>query len=561
MGRAGRYALLGALVVLILYPASILLYLTFWSATPGAPGHFTLRWFHDAFTAPGFDRVLINTAVFALVKAALAAAIGGGLAFLVARTDLPARRTVAVLAAAPFFVPAILTALAWAIIANPKTGMIPGLNVYSIEGMIFQATPITAAMFFLLTVGAFGALNSEMEEAAQLCGATRLTILRTIVVPMVAPALTGAAILSVIRGLENFETPYLLGSPGGVFVLSTEIYRYVRLDTPPEPGNAGALSLGILALTCVLMLWQWKYLAHRSFVTVTGRATMNRPIALGRWRGPLFALVVIYVGLTLGVPLAFLVASSFTSVFGVFSPSYLTTNNWSALLRNAPLWRAYVATLVVAFASGGIGVVVAGFVAYIRVRSSWWGGKVMDALTWIPWAMPGLVLALAFLWAAILMPSAINIYGTVQLLIVAFVVSSLPVGVRVMFGNIVQISPQLEEAARVSGASSGRAVREIVVPMLGLGALGAWVIIAYGIIGNLTLPVLLSAPGTELLSTQLLQIYSQGQTSQAAALAIVMLLTMAAVLAAAAIVRNAWRSYGRATVQVPPNETSPLPLV
>jgi hypothetical protein len=121
------------------------------------------------------------------------------------------------------------------------------LNVYTIEGMIFQATPITAAMFFLLTVGAFSALNSEMEEAALLCGATRLTILRTIVVPIMAPALTGAAILSVIRGMENFETPFLLGNPGGVFVLSTEIYRYLRLDTPPEPGNAGALSLAILA--------------------------------------------------------------------------------------------------------------------------------------------------------------------------------------------------------------------------------------------------------------------------------------------------------------------------
>jgi iron(III) transport system permease protein len=220
----------------------------------------------------------------------------------------------------------------------------------------------------------------------------------------------------------------------------------------------------------------------------------------------------------------------------------LTTQNWSAVLHNGDLWRAYGLTIAIAFASGGIAVIVAGIVAYIRVRSSWWGGKAMDALTWIPWAMPGLVLALAFLWASILMPAAINIYGTVQLLIVAFVVSSLPVGVRVMFGNIAQIGPQLEEAARVSGATSARAVRDIVVPMLGLGALGAWVIIAYGIIGNLTLPVLLSAPGTELLSVQLLEIYSYGHTSQAAALAIIILLTMAALMILLGTINRARRA-------------------
>lgn len=542
LGHVARYGLLGALVLVILYPTAILFCLAFWSASPGAPGHFTLRWFHDAFTAPGFGRVLLNTAVFALVKAALAAVIGGGFAFLVARTDLPARRTVSALVAAPFFVPAILTALAWSIIANPKTGMIPGLNVYTIAGMIFQATPITAAMFFLLTVGAFRALNSEMEEAALLCGATRLAVLRKIVVPIMAPALTGAAILSVIRGIESFETPFLLGSPGRVFVLSTEIYRYLQLDTPPEPGKAGALSLAILALTIAAMLWQWKYLAGRSYVTVSGRGPGNRPFRLGRWRRPLFALALCYVGLTLGVPLLFLVASSFTSVFGAFSARYLTMENWSAVLHDGELWRAYGATIVVAFASGGLAVIVAGIVAYIRVRSSWWGGRAMDALTWIPWAMPGLVLALAFLWASILMPAAINIYGTLQLLIIAFTVSSLPVGVRVMFGNIAQIGPQLEEAARVSGATAARAVRDIVIPMLGLGALGAWVIIAYGIIGNLTLPVLLSAPGTELLSVQLLEIYSYGHTSQAAALAIVILFTMAALMAVVGTIDRARRA-------------------
>ena len=134
-----------------------------------------------------------------------------------------------------------------------------------------------------------------------------------------APALTGAAILSVIRGMEKSrETPFLLGNPGGVFVLSTEIYRYLRLDTPPEPGNAGALALAILVLTIALMLWQWKYLAGRSYVTVSGRGPGNRPFGLGRWRWPLFALALCYIGLALGVPLLFLLASSFTSVFGVF---------------------------------------------------------------------------------------------------------------------------------------------------------------------------------------------------------------------------------------------------
>ena len=540
-GRLGRYALLGALLLVILYPTAILVYLAFWSSPPGTPGVPTLQRFHDAFTAPGFDRSVVNTAIFAITKAALAAFIGGGLAFLVARTDLPARRTVTALVAAPFFVPALLTALAWSIIANPKTGMLnewlmhlglsgPLLNIYTIEGMIFQATPITAAMFFLLTLGAFKALNPEMEEAAQICGASRLTMIRTVVIPIMAPALTGAAILSLIRGMEAFETPYFLGSPGGIFVLSTEIYRYLVLDTPPEPGNAGAISMSILAVTFLVMLLQWKVLAKRSYVTESGRAAGTKVMALGRWRRPIFACILVYIALALGVPLIFLVAGSFTSVFGVFSAAYITTNNWTAVLQNARLWHAYFETLLVAFAAGGIAVLVSGIIAYIRIRTKWWGGKVMDALTWIPWATPGLVLGLGFLWAAILMPTAVNIYGTLQLLIIAFVVTSLPVGARVMYGSISQIGPQLEEAARICGAGPARALYDVVFRMVRIGALGAWAVIAYAIVGNLTLPVLLSAPGTELLSLQLLQIYSRGSTAQAAVLAIIILVTMGALL-------------------------------
>lgn len=333
-GRIGRYALLGALLLVILYPAAILVYLAFWSSPPGTPGVPTLQRFHDAFTAPGFGRSVVNTAIFAVTKAALAAVIGGGLAFLVARTDLPARRTVTALVAAPFFVPSLLTALAWSIIANPKTGMLnewlmhlglsgPLLNVYTIQGMIFQATPITAAMFFLLTLGAFKSLNPEMEEAAQICGASRLTMIRTVVIPIMAPALTGAAILSLIRGMEAFETPYFLGSPGGIFVLSTEIYRYLVLDTPPEPGNAGAISMSILAVTLFVMLLQWKVLGRKSYATESGRAGSGKVHRLGRWHRPIFACVILYVVLALGVPLVFLVAGSFTSVFGVFSAAYL----------------------------------------------------------------------------------------------------------------------------------------------------------------------------------------------------------------------------------------------
>lgn len=540
-GSFGRYALLGVLVLVVLYPTAILVYLALWNSPPSAPGAPSLHHFHDTFTSPGFGRAVVNTAVFAVAKAVCAALIGGGIAFLVARTDLPARRTVTALVAAPFFVPALLTALAWSIIANPTTGMLnqwiahlgwrgPALNVYTMEGMVFQATPITAAMFFLLTLGAFKALDPEMEEAAHICGASRLTMIRTVVIPIMAPALTGAAILSLIRGMEAFETPYFLGSPGGIFVLSTEIYRYLVLDTPPEPGNAGAISMTILAVTLFVMLLQWKVLANRSYVTESGRGARTKLIGLGRWRAPIFAAILIYIALALVVPLIFLVAGSFTSVFGVFSATYITTGNWSAVLQSRSLWNAYFETLLVAFGAGGIAVLVSGIVAYIRIRSRWWGGNVMEALTWIPWATPGLVLGLGFLWAAILMPSAINIYGTLQLLIIAFVVMSLPVGVRVMYGSINQIGPQLEEAARICGAGPARARYDVIVRMVRVGALAAWAVIAYAIVGNLTLPVLLSAPGTELLSVQLLQIYSRGSTAQAAVLAIIILVTMGVLL-------------------------------
>lgn len=553
-GPIGRYGLLLIVAVCVLYPVGMLVYGAFSTAPPGVPGSFTLQWFRDAYTTPGFFGVFYNSFVYSGVKLAFATVIGAGLAFLVSRTDMPGRRFVELMAPVPFFLPNILTAIAYAMLANPRNGLInqwartlfgidgPIVNIYSMGGMIFHATFGTSALVYLLTIGAFKSLGSETEEAARVAGASRSVVIRTIVTPMVLPALSGAVLLMFIRGLESFESPLLLGRPAGIYVFSTEIYRYLAYSSPVRYGSATAVALVLVGLTLLLTLAQWRLVGRKSYVSVGGRGHATTRMRLGGWRWAAVGGVALYLLFGVVLPVAVLVAGSFSQLFGQFVIDGWTLHHWSNVAGNSLIRRSFRNTMVIAFVAGGMCVAIAGLIGYIRARTRWWGGKALDLLSWLPWTLPGLVLSLGFLWAAIFMPTSINLYGTTTLLMIAFVVNGLPLGARIMSGTIVQISPELEEAARTSGATWGQSFRHVTLRLVRVGFVAGWVVIAYGVIGNLSLPALLSAPGTEVLSVALLRLWSEGGSTSA--VSVVAVIVLISVLALTALERSLRREEG-----------------
>ncbi|MBV8850059.1 MAG: iron ABC transporter permease, partial [Methylobacteriaceae bacterium] len=270
------------LAFLSVYPLSMLLYGSLHSTPPGMAGEFNLDGYRDV-VAPQNLLVLLNTIGIALAKTIPSICLAILLAWILARTDTPFRGALEVLVTLPFFIPPILTAMAWGMLGNPQVGLLnqvwqwasgstsPLINVYSYGGVIWHMMQYSVPFLFLLIVDAFRAMDPSLEEASRMCGASRLRTFRGITLQLMLPVLTSAAILSFIRGIENFESPLFFGTPAGIRVITTDIYDSINQRSPPQYQYATAMSFAILALMFLLVLLQWVILRGRSFTTVSGK--------------------------------------------------------------------------------------------------------------------------------------------------------------------------------------------------------------------------------------------------------------------------------------------------
>ena len=540
LATLSRWLLFAATALMVLYPVSWLVRGSLWSSRPGADGFLTLA--HYARTFGNLDTwgLLVNSLHISGAKSLLACIIGIFLAWLVARTDVPLRGWIEVLAPLPFFIPGLLSAMAWAILANPSNGLLNTLlaavfgldkgplNVYSSGGMAFVMALSSSAFVYLLVLGAMRNMDTGLEESARLSGAGGLQTFFTITLPLLLPALSGAAVLTFISGLESFETPIILGTPGKVFVFTNEIYYHIRWTTPPAYGAAMTLAVLLTILMLLMVLFQWRLLGRNSYTTVTGRGYQPPPIPLGRWSWPALALVALYLLFALVLPIGLIIVTSFFSVFGFFSWQTLTLENYLGVFRDHQFARALVNTIILAVGGGLLTMLLSGLVAYVLVRTRFALRRVLELITWLPWALQGIVLSLAMLWAYIRLP--IPIYGTVWVLLLAYVTHGLPLGVRTMSGVLVQVSPELEESARLSGASWQRTFVDVVLALVRPGFVAGWFLLGYLFMRQLSIAVMLYGPGSEVLSMLSLRAWERGVGGQAAAIATIMLLIMVAFL-------------------------------
>jgi iron(III) transport system permease protein len=370
---------------------------------------------------------------------------------------------------------------------------------------------------FLLLYPAFLNMDPALEEAAQVSGANRLTLLRHVTLPLLAPAILAAAALSSVVGMESFEVEQLLGTPAGIFVFTTRIYDLLYFRETTQFGAASALSMVLLAFTLVLLLLQRRILAGQSFVTVSGKGYRARHVDLGRWRWPAFFVAAAYLLISGIVPFVVLLLNSLMQVSGFIDLQMLTTRGWAKAISSPQLVTSIQNTVVVGLLTATLGVVVAALAAYTVARMRWYGRTLMDAMLWLPIAVPGMVLALGFLWAFVGLP----IYKTLWVLVLAFLIRGLPTSSRFFTSTMVQVGAELEEAARVHGASWTTTALRIWRPILQPAILGAWIYIFVIGVRTLDSALLLTGPGSEVLSVSIFQQASRGDNVVASALAIV----------------------------------------
>jgi iron(III) transport system permease protein len=532
LALTGLVALLGFLT---LYPMAMLLYGSVHSTPPGEAGEFNLAGYR-AIVTPENLKLLFDTVMLSLVKTVIAMVLAILLAWIVARTDTPARASLEVLITLPFFIPPVLTAMAWGMLGNPQVGVInlawkwltgaetPIVNVYSYGGVVWHMIQYSTPFLFLFIVDAFRAMDPALEESSRMSGATRWQTFRSITLKLLLPVTTSAFLLSFIRGIESFESPLFFGTPAGITVLTTEIYHAIHHRATPNYQYATALAFCVMALMFVLILWQWRVLGNRRFDTVTGKGYAPNVTKLGPWRWVTFGICVLFFIVTVALPVGQLLIGSFFKFFGFYQLDMLTLEHYRNVLANDEFWRAFRNTMSLGLMGATATMVLGGLVAYVTARTTWRGRRLIEILAWLPWMMPGMVLGVGFLWGFAMLPGPIPIYGTIWALLLAYLTLGTPIAVRIMAGAYAQLSYDLEECSRVHGATWWQTMWRILIALAWPSFAVGWVLTFFGIMRELSASILLYAVGSEVLSVVLLKLWTNGRAEEVSVIGLMMML-------------------------------------
>lgn len=526
VGYAGLFVLL---FVLLIWPLMMLTIGAFKSNSPLQPGgEWTLDGFVDMWIDINATGALTNSLIFAVLTTIFGVTIAIVLAFLSERTDSPFRTliTPAVLVCAA--TSTVFYAIGYSLLGNQHTGILNSIirsitgvrgfiNIESWPGLVFVDSLHSAAFLYLFLVGPFRALDRSHEEAALAAGASRLQTLWTINARLLTPILSSVVLIGLVTGLKSFSIPLILGSHADLSFLTVRILRTLQLYQPPRYSEASALALALTVVIVILLIVQHRVIGRRAYVTVTGKSyRQTRWSLVGSWRWAAGAFVVSYVLLGVVLPLGAIVFSSFLPFPGVYRSFGL--QNYYALFANPEMKDVLFTTAFATFFGGLAGVTLAFVVAYATHRANPLLAGVLRGSTLLQLAMPGIVGSLALIWAVAAVPVVRQIYGTVWLLLIAFIIGVLTVSVQIASGAVRQVSRELEEAAQVSGASRLRVIFGITARLLLPSLMFAWFLAAIMIVGDLDAPLLLSSAGTRTVSIQIYRLFDGTQESQAAAL-------------------------------------------
>jgi len=539
-----KWLVLGACVIAVAYLAVIPLGFLLWQSfftphTAAKPAEFTLENYAAAYTSAQTARLFVNSLVFAAGTAAFSLVVGTVLAWMNERTNTPFKRLFFGLALVPLIIPGILFTISWIMLASPKIGIFNLLlqrwlgtdtvffNVYTMWGMIWVDGLHYSPMAFLLMTAAFRSMDPALEESAAMSGASLGQIVCRITLALSWPAIFATMLILFVRAIESFEVPALLGMPGGVFVFTSAIYEAIH-RYPSRIGLAAAYGVTLLLITSAGIYFQSRLSAsgHR-YSTVTGKGYRPRTIDLGRWRYLAAAIFVAYFLLIVAAPLLVLLWSSvqkFYSVPSMAALKNLTLEPYRVILDHPTFARALWNSLLLCVGSATIIMLVTAVICWIVVKTKIPGRWLLDNLASLPIVFPGLVLGLSIM--VFYLNVDIGIYGTIWILLLAYVTRFMPYGIRYNTASMMQIHKELEESAAMSGASWGSTFVRVVLPLLKPGLLAGWIYIAIVSLRELSSSILLYSPGTEVVSILIWELWENGQYVELSALGVMLIVLL-----------------------------------
>lgn len=522
------------LVVLVVLPIMSLFVSSMW----GDKG-LTFENFEEAVSGRLYFRALQNSLILGAWTGLFSLIIGLPMAWAVSRTNVPMKPLIRLTANLSYLSPPFLTAIAFVNLFSPNAGIInvffrdvmgmPWMtfNVFSMAGLVLVTVMHTFPFVYLLASSALESVDASYEEAAQILGAGKLRTALTITMPLVTPAILAGTLLAFVNAIALFGSQAIIGLPARIFTLPTRIYSL--FDYPPQYGLASALSLIFILITVAALWLQRSFLARRSYVTLGGKGARLEMMDLGPFRWVLFGLVFIIFIISIVLPYSTLIAVSLSKSWGLEFWKNLTLANYRYILFEYDVTqRAIMNSLLLATIAATVAVFVGAILAWIDLRTELPGRKLLDYAALIPLGLPGIVMAVALIqfWLATPLP----IYGTLLILLLAYVARYIPLGVRAANAALSQVDGSLEESARVLGATWGQTLRAITLPLMRPGLFAGWLLVFVPVIQELSASILLFSSSSITLAVAVYNLYETGATEAVAALAMVNMVIISAAL-------------------------------
>jgi ABC-type Fe3+ transport system, permease component len=523
-------------------PLLMLLYGSIRSAPIGEPGAtYTIQNYVKAYFDKEFYLLLLNSVYYALGTCTLTFLIGTFLAWVSERTNTPLKKLFVVMSLIPFIIPGILSTISWILLLSPKIGLInivvkdilrlesAPFNVYSMWGMIWAESIHLYPLVFLLMSAAFRNMDTSLEEAALASGSSTFQTFCHVTLPLMRPAMFSLLLINFVRGIEAFEVPALIGVPAKISVFTTKIFLAIH-QFPSDFGLAGAYAVTLLAISTVGVLLYGKLTRKEErYATVTGKGYRPRVIDLGSWKYLTLGISFLIFFLAVILPVFVLLWSSFIPYYGVPSRELMAKMTWAnyQYIISYPLaLTAFKNSFYLSVGSATLVMLLTSVIAWITVKTRLPGRAFLDNMTFIPIAMPGIVLGVSLIWVYLTLP--IPIYGTIWVLLLAYLTKFMPYGIRAASASMIQINKELEEASLTAGGTWFQTFRKVVLPLLMPGFTAGWIYISIIALRELSTSILLYSYNSTVLSIMAFDLWEGGQYTYVCALGVLMVLLLIA---------------------------------
>ena len=519
---------------LVIFEVIPLSYLLIRSLFP--KGSFSLESFKRVYTYDLNWTALINTLVISGLTTLFGVILAFPLAFLVGRTDMYGKKFFRTLFVTTYMVPPYVGAMAWLRLLNPNAGVLnkflmqifnlpkAPFNIYTVGGIVWVLTCFYYPYAFITISRAMEKMDPSLEEASKISGASPLKTLMTITIPMMTPSIIAAGLLVFVASASAFGIPSIIGAPGQIYTVTTRIIDFVHIGSDEGLNDAMVLAVFLMVIANIVLYITTFVIGKRQYITMSGKSTRPNIVELEKWRMPITIIISIFSFFVVILPFVTVALTSFTVNMGKpISLSNMSMSAWNKVFSRASILSSTKNSIIAGLAAAFFGIMISCIMAYLLQRTNVKGKRIPDFLITLGSGTPSVTIALALI-ISMSGKFKINIYNTLTIMIIAYMIKYMLMGMRTVVSAMSQVHPSLEEAAQISGANWLRMLKDVTLPLIGASIVAGFFLIFMPSFYELTMSTLLYSSNTKTIGYELYiyQTYHSQQVASALATAILL---------------------------------------